>query len=44
MLNGVRSQVTGDGDSFRLISSMVEKTNKLVMQFKVLKKQFVSYP
>ncbi|RHZ63054.1 uncharacterized protein CDV56_105114 [Aspergillus thermomutatus] len=42
MLNGVKSQVAGDGDSFRLISSMVEKTNKLVMQFRVIKKQLMN--
>ncbi|KAF7178532.1 hypothetical protein CNMCM7691_007231 [Aspergillus felis] len=27
MLNGVKSQVAGDGESFRLVSSMAEKTN-----------------
>ncbi|KAF4223465.1 hypothetical protein CNMCM8980_002162 [Aspergillus fumigatiaffinis] len=42
MLNGVKSQVAGDGDSFRLVSSMAEKTNKLVMQFRVIKKQLMN--
>ncbi|PKX99495.1 uncharacterized protein P174DRAFT_49500 [Aspergillus novofumigatus IBT 16806] len=42
MLNGVKCQVAGDGDSFRLVSSMAEKTNKLVMQFRVIKKQLMN--
>ncbi|GIJ89337.1 hypothetical protein Asppvi_008275 [Aspergillus pseudoviridinutans] len=42
MLNGVKSQVAGDGESFRLVSSMAEKTNKLVMQFRVIKKQLMN--
>jgi hypothetical protein len=42
MLNAVRGNVVMDGDAFRMVSSMVEKTNRLVTQFKVLKKQVVS--
>ncbi|KAF4155442.1 hypothetical protein CNMCM6936_009020 [Aspergillus lentulus] len=42
MLNGVKNQVAGDGDSFRLVSSMADKTNKLVMQFRVIKKQLMN--
>ncbi|KAL5355851.1 hypothetical protein BJX96DRAFT_141957 [Aspergillus floccosus] len=42
MLNAVRGNVVMDGDTFRMVSSMVEKTNKLVTQFKVLKKQIMS--
>ncbi|EAW14511.1 uncharacterized protein ACLA_075500 [Aspergillus clavatus NRRL 1] len=44
MLNGVKNQVAGNGDAFRLISSMVEKTNKLVTQFQVIKKQLMNRP
>ncbi|KAF4292934.1 hypothetical protein KXW65_008157 [Aspergillus fumigatus] len=42
MLNSVKSQVAGDGDSFRLVSSMADKTNKLVMQFRVIKKKLMN--
>ncbi|GFF58178.1 hypothetical protein IFM51744_09463 [Aspergillus udagawae] len=42
MLNGVKNQVVGDGDSFRLVSSMAEKTNRLVMQFRVIKKHIMN--
>ncbi|KAI9930427.1 hypothetical protein ASPWEDRAFT_171055 [Aspergillus wentii DTO 134E9] len=44
MLNSVKDQVLSDADAFRTVSLMVEKTNKLVTQFKVIKKQFVNRP
>lgn len=40
LLNSVKVHV-GDGDAVRIVSSMVEKTNRLVMQFNVVKKQMV---
>lgn len=39
MLNSVKKHVQADEDAVRALNSMVEKTERLVMQFRVVKKQ-----
>ncbi|KAL4738631.1 hypothetical protein BDV11DRAFT_215779 [Aspergillus similis] len=42
MLRSLKGQVSSDPDAYRLISSMIERTQKLVMQFEGIKKHIVS--
>ncbi|KAL4971492.1 hypothetical protein BDW66DRAFT_163647 [Aspergillus desertorum] len=42
MLRSLKTQVSSDPDAYRLISSMIERTQKLVMQFEGVKKHMVS--
>ncbi|KAL3432018.1 hypothetical protein BDV09DRAFT_187928 [Aspergillus tetrazonus] len=42
MLRSLKSQVSSDPDAYRLISSMIDRTQKLVMQFEGVKKHIVS--
>ncbi|PLB51197.1 hypothetical protein P170DRAFT_436271 [Aspergillus steynii IBT 23096] len=39
MLCSVKGNVTSDADMFRMVTTMAEKTNKLMTQFKVMKSQ-----
>ncbi|RAL04814.1 uncharacterized protein BO80DRAFT_461855 [Aspergillus ibericus CBS 121593] len=41
MLQQLKSQIQPDGQAFQLVSNMLEKTNKLVTQFNILKRQVV---
>ncbi|KAL4750500.1 hypothetical protein BDW72DRAFT_175787 [Aspergillus terricola var. indicus] len=41
MLRSLKGQVSADPDAYRLISSMIERTQKLVMQFEGVKKHIV---
>lgn len=42
MLRSLKGQVSSDPDAYRLISSMIDRTQKLVMQFEGVKKHIVS--
>lgn len=41
MLHSARNAAHGDDNMVQIISSMLEKTNRLVSQFRVVKKQLV---
>lgn len=41
MLDLLRTQASPDGDAFRTVNTMAERTQKLMSQFRVLKKQLV---
>lgn len=41
MLDSVKGHVAQDGEAFRVVSSMVNKTIQTMNQFKVVRKQMV---
>lgn len=44
MLDSVKAHVAQDGEAFRAVSSMVNKTIQTMNQFKVVRKHMVCHP